>query len=103
MRSILGPYSRETNRPVLHHENRSEVSYPEVRYWYSLPQSLPRAVEIPTFTFMIYICYAETVEEAEEPVVGQNTLGDTKIKVVKYEDVRGYIENAIEGANFVEK
>ena len=41
---------------------------------------------------MIYICYAVTVEETEEPVVGQNTLGDTKIKVVKYEDVRGYIE-----------
>ena len=71
----------------------------------SLPQSLPQAVEIPTFTFMIYmyICYAVTVEETEEPVVGQNTLGDTKIKVVKYEDVRGYIENAIEGANFLEK
>ena len=87
----------------MHHENRSEVSYPEVRYWYSLPQSLPQAVEIPTFTFMIYICYGVTVEETEEPVVGQNTLGDPKIKVVKYEDVRGYIENAIEGANFVEK
>ena len=53
--------------------------------------------------FMIYICYAVTVEETEEPVVGQNTLGDTKIKVIKYEDVRGYIENAIEGANFLEK
>ena len=52
---------------------------------------------------MIYICYAVTVEETEESVVGQNTLGDTKIKVVKYEDVRGYIENAIEGANFLEK
>ena len=57
-------------------------------YWYSLPQSLPQAVEIPTFTFMVYICYAVTVEETEEPVVGQNTLG---IKVVTYEDVRGYI------------
>ena len=29
MRSILGPYNRETNRPVLHHENRSGVSYPK--------------------------------------------------------------------------
>ena len=70
-----------TVRPVLHHENRFEVSYPEVRYWYSPPQSLPQAVEIPTFspfTFIIYICYAVTVEETEEQVVGQNTLGDTQ-------------------------
>ena len=103
MRSILGRYSRETNRPILHHENRSEVSYPELRYWYSPPQSLPQAVEILTFTFIIYICYAVTVEETEEPVEGQNTLGDTKIKVVKYEDERGYIESAIKRAKFFEK
>ena len=56
-------------------------SYPEVIYWYSSPQSLPQAVEIPTFTFIIYICYAVTVEETEEPVVGQNTLRDTSCKV----------------------
>ena len=43
------------------------------------------------------------MEETEEPVEGQNTLGDTKIKVVKYENVRGYIEKAIELANFLEK
>ena len=90
-----GKVNRESNRPVLHHENRSEVSYPEVRYWHSPPLSFPQAVEIPTFTLIIYICYAVTVEETEEPVVGPNTLGDTKNKVVKYEDVRGYIENAI--------
>ena len=57
---------------------------------------------LPSRLWSIYV-YAVTVEETEEPVVGQNTLGDTKIKVVKYEDVRGYIENAIEGANFLEK
>ena len=43
------------------------------------------------------------MEETEEPVVGQNTLGDTKIKVVKYEDKRGYIESAIKRAKFFEK
>ena len=44
-----------------------------------------------------------TGEETKLPVVGQNTLGDTKIKVVKYEDVRGCMENAIESINFLGK
>ena len=43
------------------------------------------------------------MEDTEEPVVGQNTLGDTKIKVVMYEDERGYIESAIKRAKFFEK
>ena len=46
------------------------------------------------------------MEDFEEPVVGQNTLGDTKIKVVMYmmyEDERGYIESAIKRAKFFEK